>query len=78
MGGAVVGWGRAVGGVLLYDAWLARRGRPTLTRELQEAWETPGGRIVILGSAAFLVSHLAGVIPERLDPLTVARKRIER
>lgn len=72
-----MGWAKAVGGVLLYDAWLARRGRATLTRDFQEAWRTRGGRAVIVMAVAFLSLHLAGALPDGWDPLTRIRVRIE-
>ena len=61
------GWLGIAAFVAAYDAWAAATNRPTLSREFREASRVRPA--VFIGSTGYMVAHLFGLVPQRIDPL---------
>lgn len=48
----------------------------TLTQAHLKALAHPQGKTALLGTHAFLVAHLWGIIPRRLDPLVLLAEKL--
>lgn len=55
--------------VAVYDAWAGATGNPTLSREFRD---NSRSRPAVVGACtAFMVAHLYGLVPRRVDPLCI-------
>lgn len=62
------GWLGIAAFVATYDAWAAATNRPTLSREFREASRIRPA--VFIGGTGYMVAHLFGLVPQRIDPLS--------
>ena len=63
---STIAWGTLVGGVALYD--ILCPAEETMSEGVDRLLERPIGRFLALGAIAITATHLANVLPERIDP----------
>lgn len=74
-------WAVALGGILVLDAVLVKRGRESLSQAYARAVRAPHTRLPVIAGTTYLIAHLAGVGERwptwnRFDPLHRAAERL--
>ncbi len=62
-------WIVLAAGVIAYDSWALANKKETMSASFLRALDDPRRRHLTTGFWAYLVAHLFGIIPTRLDPL---------